>query len=164
MALTAYSLFVVRIVRERERNSSIETVKMLLNDFEDQGSDWLFEVDRDRRILGASKHFSDETGLAPENLNGRLFENLFQVGPECAQLVDHLVNRRAFRGLALQLAQEDGKAPRWWCWLMGVPHQLQKLLPARCKTTGAPSFWASEPLVKDRCKPSCRWATVRRSS
>ncbi|MBK7283708.1 MAG: EAL domain-containing protein [Sphingomonadales bacterium] len=114
MALTAYSLFVVRIVRERERNSSIETVKMLLNDFEDQGSDWLFEVDRDRRILGASKHFSDETGLAPENLNGRLFENLFQVGPECAQLVDHLVNRRAFRGLALQLAQEDGKAPRWW--------------------------------------------------
>ncbi|MBK6297969.1 MAG: PAS domain-containing protein [Sphingomonadales bacterium] len=110
MALTAYSLFVVRIVRERERNSSIETVKMLLNDFEDQGSDWLFEVDRDRRILGASKHFSDETGLAPENLNGRLFENLFQVGPECAQLVDHLVNRRAFRGLALQLAQEDGKA------------------------------------------------------
>ena len=52
MALTAYSLFVVRIVRERERNSSIETVKMLLNDFEDQGSDWLFEVDRDRRIMG----------------------------------------------------------------------------------------------------------------
>lgn len=72
-------------------------MKMLLNDFEDQGSDWLFEVDRDRRIMGASKHFSDETGLAPENLNGRLFENLFQVGPECAQLVDHLVNRRAFR-------------------------------------------------------------------
>lgn len=114
MALTAHTLFVVRIVRERERNSSIETVKMLLNDFEDQGSDWLFEIDRDRRILGASKHFSDQTGLAPENLNGRLFENLFQPGPECAQLVDHFINRRAFRGLALQLAQEDGKPPRWW--------------------------------------------------
>lgn len=114
MALMAHTLFVVRIVRERELNSSIETVKMLLNDFEDQGSDWLFEVDRDRRILGASKHFSDATGLAPENLNGRLFENLFLNSPECAQLVDHLVNRRAFRGLALQLAQEEGQPTRWW--------------------------------------------------
>lgn len=114
MALTAHALFVVRIVRERELNRSIETVKMLLNDFEDQGSDWLFEVDRDRRILGASKHFSDATGLAPENLNGRLFENLFVDGPDCAQLVDHFVNRRAFRGLALQLAREDGQPARWW--------------------------------------------------
>lgn len=114
MALTAHKLFVIRIVRERERNSSIDTVRMLLNDFEDQGSDWLFEIDRERRILGASKHFSDQTGLAPENLNGRLFENLFQPGPDCAQLVDHMVNRRAFRGLALQLAQAEGKPPRWW--------------------------------------------------
>ena len=114
MALTAHSLFVVRIVRERELNRSIETVKMLLNDFEDQGSDWLFEVDRDRRILGASKHFAEATGLEPENLNGRLFENLFVEGPECTQLVDHFVNRRAFRGLALQLAREDGQPTRWW--------------------------------------------------
>lgn len=101
-------------MRERERNSSIETVKMLLNDFEDQGSDWLFEADRDRRILGASKHFSDETGLAPENLNGRLFENLFQVGPECAQLWITWSTVGHFAAWHLQLAQEDGKAPRWW--------------------------------------------------
>jgi|CXWL01.1.fsa_nt_gi diguanylate cyclase (GGDEF)-like protein/PAS domain S-box-containing protein len=114
MALTAHTLFVVRIVRERELNSSIETVKMLLNDFEDQGSDWLFEIDRDRRILGASKHFADATGLEPENLNGRLFENLFVGGPERAQLADHLFNRRAFRGLVLQLAHEGGQQTRWW--------------------------------------------------
>lgn len=114
MALTAHSLFVVRIVRERELNASIDTVKMLLNDFEDQGSDWLFEIDRFGRILGASRHFSDAMGLEPENLNGRPFESLFLGSPEREQLADHLSNRRAFRGLTLQLVPEEGKSARWW--------------------------------------------------
>ena len=114
MALTAHTLFVVRIVRERELNASIDTVKMLLNDFEDQGSDWLFEIDRLGRILGASRHFSDAVGLEPENLNGRSFESLFLGTPERAQLVDHFINRRAFRGLTLQLIPEEGKPALWW--------------------------------------------------
>jgi diguanylate cyclase (GGDEF)-like protein/PAS domain S-box-containing protein len=114
MVVVAHRLFVVRIVRERELNASIDTVRMLLNDFEDQGSDWLFELDRDGRILGASKHFSDATGLEPENLNGRPFGNLFLDTPERVQLTDHLASPRAFRGLTLQLAGEVGSATRWW--------------------------------------------------
>ncbi len=114
MALTAHTLFVVRIVRERELNASIDTVKMLLNDFEDQGSDWLFEIDRNGRVMGASRHFSDATGLEPENLNGRSFQSLFLDTPERAQLVDHFFNHRAFRGLTLQLISETGKPTRWW--------------------------------------------------
>ena len=37
MVMTANKLFVVRILHDRDLNASVETVKMLLNDFQDQG-------------------------------------------------------------------------------------------------------------------------------
>ena len=114
MALTAHKLFVVRIVRERELSASVNTVKMLLNDFEDHGSDWLFELDREGRVLAASKRFADALGVMPENLNGRTFEGLFLNTPERAQLIDHFANRRAFRGLSLPLVQYEAGEERWW--------------------------------------------------
>lgn len=114
MVLVAHTLFVTRIVRERQLNASMETVRMLLNDFQDHGSDWLFELDGDCRVLSASNRFADALGLARENLNGRRFELLFADTPERQQLCDHLANRRNIRGLTLPLVNERDGAQRWW--------------------------------------------------
>jgi diguanylate cyclase (GGDEF)-like protein len=113
MALTAHSLFVIRILRERELSATTETVKMLLNDYQDHGSDWLFEIDGDGRLLGASARFSIAAEIACEDLNGRPLADLFVDGPEKAQLIDHFTSRRAFRALALPLGT-DGNDRRWW--------------------------------------------------
>jgi diguanylate cyclase (GGDEF)-like protein/PAS domain S-box-containing protein len=97
-ANTAYTLFVVRILREREVNATAETVRMLLNDFEDHGSDWLFEVDRDHKLMSVSARFSDAVGSAPEQLNGQSFLDLFIDSEELQQLAGFLASRAAFRG------------------------------------------------------------------
>jgi diguanylate cyclase (GGDEF)-like protein/PAS domain S-box-containing protein len=114
MALVAYNLFVTRIVRERQLNASMETVQMLLNDFQDHGTDWLFELDREFRVLSPSNRFSEAYGLASENLNGWRFDLLFDDTPERQQLRDHLLNRRGFKGLALPLVKERSGRRRWW--------------------------------------------------
>lgn len=113
MALMAHRLFVVRIVKERDATNSAETVRMLLNDYEDQGSDWLFELDGEGRVVGASTRFASVLGKAPAELNGNPFASLFRATPETGQLVDHIAQRRAFRSLVLPVASEDG-AGHWW--------------------------------------------------
>jgi len=120
MALVAHALFVTRIVRERELSGSVDTVRMLLNDFEDHGSDWLFELDRDDRVLGASKRFAETLDLTSETLNGRRLITLFADTPERDALIDHLGNRRGFRGLSLPLVPAGNGAQRWWS-LSGRP-------------------------------------------
>lgn len=114
MVVDSHALFVTRIVRDRQLSASMETVRMLLNDFQDHGSDWLFELDEQGAILSPSARFADALGVAQENLDGRRFELLFADTPERQQLKDHLDNRRNIRGLSLPLVNERDGAPRWW--------------------------------------------------
>jgi diguanylate cyclase (GGDEF)-like protein len=110
MALVAHHLFVVRILKERDAHTSAETVRMLLNDYQDHGSDWLFELDLEGQMVSVSPRFAEALATLPEDLNGRSFINLFADTHERGQLRDHLAERRAFRGLALQL----GDSADWW--------------------------------------------------
>jgi diguanylate cyclase (GGDEF)-like protein len=110
MALVAHHLFVVRILKERDAHTSAETVRMLLNDYQDHGSDWLFELDREGQMVSVSPRFAEALATLPEDLIGRSFINLFADTHERGQLSDHLAERRAFRGLALQL----GDSADWW--------------------------------------------------
>ncbi len=100
-ANTAYTLFIVRILREREVNATADTVRMLLNDYEDQGSDWLFELDQDGCLTSVSARFAEVLLQQPEALNGRSFVDLFVAGSESTQLQDFLKARTAFRGLVI---------------------------------------------------------------
>jgi PAS domain-containing protein len=105
MAQISSETFISRILRERELARSTETVKMLLNDFQDQGSDWLFELDGDARLVGVSPRFASALQTDQEDLNGRSFFDLFETAPEREQLEAHIAERRAFRGLSLPLAK-----------------------------------------------------------
>jgi diguanylate cyclase (GGDEF)-like protein/PAS domain S-box-containing protein len=114
MAKTAHYLFVVRILRERDANNSAETVRMLLNDYEDHGSDWLFELDREGAMVNVSGRFAKASGRTTADLNGTAFTSLFEASPERGQLSGHITERRAFRGLALALAATDASDKTWW--------------------------------------------------
>ncbi len=114
MAITAHRLFVIRILKERDATAASETVRLLLNDYEDQGSDWLFELTEEGKLYNVSNRFAEATGLTVEMLNGREFASLFTPSPEVDQLRDHMAERRAFRSLTLSLQQQGGGDVKWW--------------------------------------------------
>ncbi|MGN6277646.1 MAG: diguanylate cyclase domain-containing protein, partial [Sphingomonas sp.] len=97
-----------------------ETVSLLLRDFEEQGSDWLWEIDSARRIVRASPQFCHAVGLDPLTVNGKSFLELLagptwesgNFSPGLREFADKLKNRDAFRDVLLPVYVND--VERWW--------------------------------------------------
>ena len=102
--------FAERVENERELADTAKTVRILLNDYQAFGSDWLWEVDADGRMANVSKRFADAIERAEEEIEGASFMDLFEDGPEKEKLGRHLAEGSHFRNIPLQLRQ-DG---RWW--------------------------------------------------
>ncbi|MHA6720854.1 putative bifunctional diguanylate cyclase/phosphodiesterase [Sphingomonas sp. RS6] len=97
-----------------------ETVSLLLREFEDTGSDWLWEIDAQRRVVRANPRFALSLGVDPKTINGMPFLQVL-AGPswetgEFAQglreLAEKLKGRDAFRDLLLPVQVKDEE--RWW--------------------------------------------------
>nr|WP_246586844.1 GGDEF and EAL domain-containing protein [Stakelama flava] len=97
-----------------------ETVSLLLCEFEEAQSDWLWEIDTQRRVVRASPRFATSLGLDPVTINGRpLLEVLagptWEAGNFSAglrQLAEKLKRRESFRELLLPVHVEGEE--RWW--------------------------------------------------
>ncbi len=97
-----------------------ETVSLLLREFEDAGSDWLWETDATRRVIRASQRFAHACGLDPLTIEGMpllqvLAGSSWETGSFSAglrTLADKLKRRDSFRDLRLpvHVRGED----RWW--------------------------------------------------
>ena len=111
MAFIARDLFITRILSDRELAASARTVRLLLNEYEESSSDWLFELDQHGQLLGASARFAQAVGETPNALVGRTFESLFEPGQSRETLVEALAQHRALRDEVLPLA---GRANCWW--------------------------------------------------
>lgn len=114
MAYTAHDLFVTRILDNRELNNASHTVKLLLNAYEESGSDWLFELDREHRLIGVSTRFAEAACDRAENLNGCKFLNLFVDDAGRAALGAALGGNRVLRNQVAQLDSAGLGEPRWW--------------------------------------------------
>ena len=114
MTFTARDLFVTRILSDRELAESTRTVKMLLNEYEENGSDWLFELDRNGHLLKVSKRLAAAAGEAPQALEGRAFAALFAPGTAHDELVAAIADRRPIREIVLALDSIGDGEPRWW--------------------------------------------------
>jgi diguanylate cyclase (GGDEF)-like protein/PAS domain S-box-containing protein len=114
MVWVAHDLFVTRILRERELNSANRTVKLLLNEYEESGSDWLYELDCAGRMTKVSRRFADAAGRSAAALEGEPFVRLFASGGGREQLAERIEGRHAFRHLELALRIGDGAAVHWW--------------------------------------------------
>ncbi len=122
MAFVARDLFVTRILSDRDLAAASRTVKLLLNEYEENGSDWLFELDEQQRLTGASRRFAQAAGVPAKALTGLTFAHLFEPGPDRAALEFALAQQRPLRGHVIALDGTGAGEPRWWS-ISGRPTQ-----------------------------------------
>ena len=114
MAFTAHDLFVTRILSDRELAASARTVRLLLNEYEESGSDWLFELDERHRLTGVSRRFAAAAGVAASELEGLGLAALFQIDEAGEQLLAALNGRRTLRDHVVARTLASGGEARWW--------------------------------------------------
>jgi diguanylate cyclase (GGDEF)-like protein/PAS domain S-box-containing protein len=107
-----YYMFATRRIRTRRLSQSNETIQLLLNQYDDEGSDWLYETDANGRIHNPSSRFCDACGLPAETLEGMSFTQLIGEAPEAVDLRDLLEEGRPFRNLVVPV-RIDG-VEHWW--------------------------------------------------
>jgi diguanylate cyclase (GGDEF)-like protein len=100
------------IVHRREAEHSAETIKLLLNDFTEQGSDWLFELDGKGELIAPSHRLAEAAMRPIETLQGKPFISLFEEGQDQAALRSHLDKNRPFRHQIVPLTING--VQKWW--------------------------------------------------
>ncbi|MGU3537772.1 putative bifunctional diguanylate cyclase/phosphodiesterase [Methylobacterium sp. A54F] len=128
--LSIYALFIlglhVRACRRASRQAldritirhQGETIGLLLHDFAEGASDWLWETDADGRLLQVPTHMATALGRPAEDLRGVSLADLLaqHAGPEtpsAAQpIFEAMLRRGAFQTVTVPLA--IGGEVRWW--------------------------------------------------
>lgn len=110
-------LFIFRFFKDREVRlerwaKANQTIRILLNQFEQEGSDWLWELEATGKIYCPSERLV--AALADANLyvGSRKFIDLFREGPARDRLANAIAERASFRNIVVQLA--DPADERWW--------------------------------------------------
>ena len=104
--------FIAKVEGEAALRESAATVRLLLNDYEKQSSDWLWSVKPDGTISEACARFAEASGRDREVLEGYAIVRLFAPSRERDMLQEHLAEGFGFRDLTLQLS--IGGQPHWW--------------------------------------------------
>jgi diguanylate cyclase (GGDEF)-like protein/PAS domain S-box-containing protein len=131
MALYAFALagtilltsrqFLQRLRAEHALSEQHQLVGLLLNDFEESASDWLWETDSDGRLTRVSPRLAQVTGLGTDDLRGRVLSDMLATlapeGDAALQdrhklLVEHMNGSVLFRDVSVAV-QLQGKR-RWW--------------------------------------------------
>ncbi len=103
-----------------------EVVSLLLREFEEKESDWLWQVDTNRRIRAASPRFAFALGVEPTEVEGESFIKLIagsawesgEFPRSLHELAEKLKRREHFSNLLVQVELDGGR--RWW-ELSGTP-------------------------------------------
>ncbi len=106
------SYFVTAGRAEIERRESAATVGILLNDYEEQSSDWLWTVGPHGNLRDVTPRFAEAAGRKRERLEGTPITRLFQNGEESEDLARCIIERRPFRDVLVSLRVEGEK--RFW--------------------------------------------------
>ncbi|WP_039857657.1 GGDEF domain-containing protein, partial [Novosphingobium pentaromativorans] len=107
-----YYLFATRRIRTKRLAQSHETISLLLNQYDDEGSDWLYEIDARGHISNPSPRFCDACGIEAAQLGGMPLTALFHEGVHLQELQDKLQRGESFRDLILPLMACGEE--RWW--------------------------------------------------
>ena len=103
-----------------------EVVSLLLREFEENQADWLWQIDTNRMIRGASPRFAFALGRPVEEVEGKPFVELIsgeawetgQFPASLHDLAERLKRRESFSNLLVKVA--IGREHRWW-ELSGTP-------------------------------------------
>ncbi|GJD48886.1 hypothetical protein OPKNFCMD_1612 [Methylobacterium crusticola] len=111
-------LVTMRVETQADLERQQEFTNLLLNDFEENASDWLWETNADLRLQHVSARLVQVAGSSERQLQGLPLERLFlpPVGAGPAHpgtlLWHHVVERQAFRNILLPV--EIAGEARWW--------------------------------------------------
>jgi len=103
-----------------------QTVSQLLREVEENEADWLWEVDRQRRLRTVGPRFAFALEASPSEAEGRPLFDLIADGrweetdfpPGLRDLAEHLHNRESFSSLLVEVSIRGQR--RWW-ELSGTP-------------------------------------------
>lgn len=129
--LTVYALFVLFSTRRMSALSSQRlldrilvrdqsgTIGLLLNDFEEGASDWLWETDADGTLHHATYRMADALGIKADGLSGATLNDILmrfgcreKDGNGVEQIITAMANRQPFRDHVVRL--RTSKGTRWW--------------------------------------------------
>ena len=113
-------------VAELDMNESSEVVSLLLREYEDSDADWLFQLDKNRRLRSVSPRLAFALGRELTEIEGKSFIELIsgqswatgQFAPSLHELAEKLKNRESFSDLVVEVTIEEQR--RWW-ELSGTP-------------------------------------------
>lgn len=120
--MAAFKSFIARTLNEQQLFEQGETVKLLLNDYEQQGADWLWEVDLSGRLNNVSQRFADAISRPAETMRSAVMADLFEESPATEMLRDHLAILTSFRDITLPIIIDE--EPRWWMLSARVRYDL----------------------------------------
>lgn len=115
---TLFYSFATRRLRTRILQETKDTVEILLKDYDEQGSDWLWEVDSEGRIVQPSQRFLDVAGPHGVSLSRATLTDLFIPSHELNMLRAVIDRPQPFRRIIVEFRANDER--RWWS-LSGRP-------------------------------------------
>ena len=122
VGLVSLALFLTRHIRsyrqaqldtfnaKTELAAQNETIGLLLNDYRDQSSDWLWETDDEGVIVKPSERFCESARIGRSRLEGIPLASLFT--PEPIGLLERMEQRDMFRDIEVRLIS-DGMVLGW---------------------------------------------------
>ncbi|MCW1382467.1 EAL domain-containing protein [Novosphingobium sp. KCTC 2891] len=111
-------LFSTRRLRTRKLQDANETIQLLLNQYDEHGSDWLVETDAQGFILKPSERLCRSTGKSAAELEGLKLTALFEAGPQLDALRRAARRMKPFRDMPVGIAVAGEM--RWWS-ISGCP-------------------------------------------
>jgi diguanylate cyclase (GGDEF)-like protein len=120
-ALVVTHAMMARLKSEAELSEQGEVVRLLLNEYEANGSDWLLELDGLGRLCHVTPRFADVARRRRGDLLGQPLLALLDPvagGASTAELAHALNTRAPFRDLVVPVPL--GRETRWWA-LSGTP-------------------------------------------
>ncbi len=108
----SFNSYAVRLLRAKAVSESSETVQLLLNDYEEHGADWLWELSSDGRIINPSARFAEISGRTANILWNTVLVDLFDGGHDRAILERLIEKGQSFRNVVVNLTIAGEE--HWW--------------------------------------------------
>jgi diguanylate cyclase (GGDEF)-like protein len=104
--------FAMRTISGIEAKEASETIHLLLNDYEEHSSDWLWEIGADQHLIKPSERFQRVSARDADALSANPLISLFDASPERDMLESMLVAQKSFRDIALRITIAG--TAKWW--------------------------------------------------
>ncbi len=107
-----YYLFATRRLRTRKLSHANDTIQLLLNQYDEHGSDCLVETDAAGCVRGASERLCRMAGRPAEAINGTKLVLLYDEGPGRDAIRQAAYRLKPFREIVAPVTTPEGQ--RWW--------------------------------------------------